>query len=58
MDPKGNELKHVSFYKFHNPPIQEENVMKHKETKAFRDAVRQRVRNPWISVEINRMIMT
>ena len=57
MDLKSNALNHVNTYKFHNPPILEVNVIKHKEARTFRAAVNHRVSKHWINLEINRMIM-
>lgn len=51
IDKNANELKHVNFYKFHNPPIKEENIMKHKEARDSGDTVKQ------INHEINRIMM-
>ena len=44
IDLKANELRHANFYKFHNLPIKKENIMKHKEDRDFRNAVRERER--------------
>ena len=55
-DNNPNELKQVSFYKFHNTPIQKENIATRKMASDFRKAIRERSRNTWINLEVNRMI--
>ena len=57
IDQRANEIKRVNFYKFHNPPAKKENIMKHKEARVFRTAVSQRVKNVWVNLKINIIIL-
>ena len=55
-DTNPNELRQVSFYKFHNTPMRKENITMRKEARDFRNTIRERSRITWINLEINRMI--